>query len=491
MTWAVEVYATYKKVRIIRQLLSRDKEEVMAENNVRKKKKRKNTTTGLVLLVLVLTVIILGIILIIVNKLDKNNKNNNKVSLKTSKIEYEADGSDFKISPSDVLNGPSDKVSTAVIDSTSVNAKNVGEYEIKVTCDGNTYTVTVSVKDTKKPVIDVANTTQKVPAGQELEAAKVITNITDATECKTGFVMADELDDVAGKIKSTVSFNEKGTYTVYAAAVDSAGNYSTLPVTVEVTEAVKVDYLNSGAKVKVDANTDFSKIDNKTIPFGFSNEDRDENNRPNGCNYYKTKYGKYAVDFIQPNSEYVFLTFDEGYEYGNTPEILDTLKEKNVKAVFFVTLPFAKSEPKLIQRMIDEGHVIGNHTVTHPSAGLQSLSVEDQIKEIKDVHDYMLENYNYEMYLFRFPTGAFSEQSLAIVQSLGYRSVFWSFAHRDWVVDDQPDVGESLQKALNQAHGGEIFLLHGVSTTDTKMLGDLIDGLRAKGFKFGYYAKTN
>lgn len=149
MTWAVEVYATHKKVRIIRQLLSRDKEEVMAENNVRKKKKRKNTTTGLVLLVLVLTVIILGIILIIVNKLDKNNKNNNKVSLKTSKIEYEADGSDFKISPSDVLNGPSDKVSTAVIDSTSVNAKNVGEYEIKVTCDGNTYTVTVSVKDTK------------------------------------------------------------------------------------------------------------------------------------------------------------------------------------------------------------------------------------------------------------------------------------------------------------------------------------------------------
>lgn len=208
MTWAVEVYATHKKVRIIRQLLSRDKEEVMAENNVRKKKKRKKTTTGLVLLVLVLTVIILGIILIIVNKLDKNNKNN-KVSLKTSKIEYEADGSDFKISPSDVLNGPSDKVSTAVIDSTSVNAKNVGEYEIKVTCDGNTYTVTVSVKDTKKPVIDVANTTQKVPAGQELEAAKVITNITDATECKTGFVMADELDDVAGKIKSTVSFNER------------------------------------------------------------------------------------------------------------------------------------------------------------------------------------------------------------------------------------------------------------------------------------------
>lgn len=463
----------------------------MAVKNVRKKKKRKNTTTGLVLLVLVLTVIILGIILIIVNKLDKNNKNNNKVSLKTSKIEYEADGSDFKINPSDVLNGPSDKVSAAVIDSSAVNAKSVGEYEITVTCDGNTYTVTVTVKDTKKPVIDVANTTQKIPAGQDLEADKVITNITDATDCKTGFVTADELDDVAGKIKSTVSFNEQGTYTVYAAAVDSAGNYSTVAVTVEVTEAVKVDYLNSGAEVKADANTDFNAIDNTTIPYGFSNDDRDENNRPNGCNYYKTKYGKYAVDFIQPNSEYVFLTFDEGYEYGNTPEILDTLKEKNVKAVFFVTLPFVKSEPELVQRMIDEGHVIGNHTVSHPSAGLQTLSVEEQIKEIKDVHDYMLENFNYEMYLFRFPTGAFSEQSLAIVQSLGYRSVFWSFAHRDWVVDDQPDVAESLQKALDQAHGGEIFLLHGVSTTDTKMLGDLIDGLRAKGFKFGYYAKTN
>lgn len=107
------------------------------------------------------------------------------------------------------------------------------------------------------------------------------------------------------------------------------------------------------------------------------------------------------------------------------------------------------------------------------------------------MNDYVLENYGYQMYLFRFPTGAFSEQSLAIVQSLGYRSVFWSFAHHDWVTDDQPDVAESLQKAVDKAHGGAIYLLHAVSSTNTTMLGDFIDGCRAKGYEFGYYGKVD
>jgi len=217
----------------------------------------------------------------------------------------------------------------------------------------------------------------------------------------------------------------------------------------------------------------------------------DENNRPTGLQWYINRYGKYTADFIQPESNYIYLTMDEGYEYGLTEGILDTLKEKNVKAVFFITLPYAKQNPELVQRMIDEGHVVGNHSVTHPSAGLSTLSVEQQINEVKEVNDYVLEHFGYQMYLFRFPTGAFSEQSLAIVQSQGYRSVFWSFAYKDWVVDEQPDVASSLANALNKVHGGAIYLLHAESTTNASMLADFIDGCRAKGFEFGYYSKVD
>ena len=182
---------------------------------------------------------------------------------------------------------------------------------------------------------------------------------------------------------------------------------------------------------------------------------------------------------------------DEGYEYGLTEGILDTLKEKNVKCVFFITLPYAKENPELVQRMIDEGHVVGNHSVTHPAAGLSTLSIEQQINEVKEVNDYVLEHFGYQMYLFRFPTGAFSEQSLAIVQSQGYRSVFWSFAYKDWIVDDQPDVATSLANALNKVHGGAIYLLHAESTTNAQMLADFIDGCREKGYEFGYYSKVD
>lgn len=235
---------------------------------------------------------------------------------------------------------------------------------------------------------------------------------------------------------------------------------------------------------------DFDSYSSEYVPFGFGSE-VDENNRPTGLQWYINRYGKYTADFIQPESNYIYLTMDEGYEYGLTEGILDTLKEKNVKAVFFITLPYAKQNPELVQRMIDEGHVVGNHSVTHPSAGLSTLSVEQQINEVKEVNDYVLEHFGYQMYLFRFPTGAFSEQSLAIVQSQGYRSVFWSFAYKDWVVDEQPDVASSLANALNKVHGGAIYLLHAESTTNASMLADFIDGCRAKGFEFGYYSKVD
>lgn len=114
--------------------------------------------------------------------------------------------------------------------------------------------------------------------------------------------------------------------------------------------------------------SNFVNYSTEKVPYGFGAE-VDEDNRPDGCTWYANKFSNYTALFIMPKSNNIYLTFDEGYEYGFSGEILDTLKEKNVKAVFFITLPYAKQNPDLVQRMIDEGHIIGNHTTTHPAGG--------------------------------------------------------------------------------------------------------------------------
>lgn len=211
----------------------------------------------------------------------------------------------------------------------------------------------------------------------------------------------------------------------------------------------------------------------------------DAENRPNGATLYQEKYGQYAADFIREDTTQIYLTFDEGYENGYTAGILDTLKEKNVQAVFFVTQPYVESEPELVQRMIDEGHIVGNHSVTHPS--FPEISFEECQQEIIGLHNYMKENFGYEMSLFRFPMGEFSEADLKVVQDLGYRSVFWSFAYRDWLVDDQPDPQEAITTIESKCHPGAIYLLHAVSQTNAQILGQVIDDLRRQGYTFCAY----
>ena len=207
----------------------------------------------------------------------------------------------------------------------------------------------------------------------------------------------------------------------------------------------------------------------------------DEDNRPVDATRAQEKYGDYEAYFIVPDDGKIYLTFDEGYENGYTPQILDVLKEKDVKAVFFVTMQYVKDEPELVQRMIDEGHVVGNHSVRHKS--MPTLDVDTMISEVVDLHEYVLENFGYEMYLFRPPTGTYSEQSLAVLQELGYKSVLWSFAHYDYAVDDQPDPQKTYDKIVAAAHGGAIYLLHAVSKTNTEVLGDVIDAFRDQGFE--------
>lgn len=214
-----------------------------------------------------------------------------------------------------------------------------------------------------------------------------------------------------------------------------------------------------------------------------------EDKRPVACVAFQEKYASLNADFLKENEKVIYLTFDEGYENGYSEKILDILKEKNVSAVFFVTMPYAKKEDIIMKRFVEEGHVIGSHSVTHPSGGMPSLSVEEQIQEYQELHDFVKNTYQYDMYLFRPPAGIFSEQSLAVTSYCGYRSVMWSFAYADWDPDKQPSKEEALSKMKGRLHNGAIYLLHAVSATNTAVLGEFIDYARNEGYEFKKYER--
>ncbi len=226
-----------------------------------------------------------------------------------------------------------------------------------------------------------------------------------------------------------------------------------------------------------------SQLDATKKGWGWGGGGRDEKNRPMSPLVHQEKLGKYGAHFILPDSDKVYLTFDEGYEYGYTPMILDTLKEKGVSAVFFITGHFVKTHPDLVQRMIDEGHILGNHSDKHPN--YPDLPLAEAAKDLMALHEKVKKDFGYEMKLFRFPEGSYSEQMLGLVQSLGYQSVFWSFAHNDWDVKNQPLTVEAQEKIVENAHPGAIYLLHAVSRTNAEVLGEAIDLIRAKGLEFG------
>ncbi len=206
----------------------------------------------------------------------------------------------------------------------------------------------------------------------------------------------------------------------------------------------------------------------------------DEHNCPTGAADFQAEYGEYGAYALSEDASRIILTFDQGYENGYTAGILDTLKEKGVSAIFFLTGDYAKKEPALVRRMIAEGHTIGNHGMTH--AAIPTLSDEALEEEIMSLHRYVQERFGYDMQYFRPPCGEYDLPSLVKIQSLGYRTVFWSMAYADWKTDDQPEPQAALEKLTNSAHGGAVYLLHSVSETNAKILGSLIDALRAKGY---------
>lgn len=213
-----------------------------------------------------------------------------------------------------------------------------------------------------------------------------------------------------------------------------------------------------------------------------------DHKQPNDPLLLQKQYESMNARWLLKNEKQVCLTFDEGYENGYTPQILDTLKEKQVKAIFFVTYDFASQNPELINRMIKEGHVVGNHTYRHYS--MDEVSDDVARQEVTFLHNYIKEKHNYTMSYFRFPKGEFSERSAQIVKDLGYTSVFWSFAYADWDTSNQIDESTAFTRICESTHPGEIILLHAVSATNANILGKVIDDIEKQGYTFTTNVQT-
>ncbi len=234
------------------------------------------------------------------------------------------------------------------------------------------------------------------------------------------------------------------------------------------------------------SDEELALIDNSEINYG-QGVQFDAEGKPYGATDFNSKFSKYSAYAVSETDEkQIYLTFDLGYENGYTERILDTLKEKDVKAVFFITGGYCKyADPAIVQRIIDEGHVLGNHGQNHKSiSDLLEVSIPDAEAELTTLQDYIRENYNYEMKYMRPPEGVYSERALALAQRMGYKTWLWSFAYADWDTSNQPECNAALDKITAHPHSGEIILLHAVSSTNTEILGDVIDRYEAEGYTF-------
>ena len=249
-------------------------------------------------------------------------------------------------------------------------------------------------------------------------------------------------------------------------------------VNAEPKPQIRQEDLTDYSDLKIDALYALDKLDNKKNGWGFKRPAQGV--RPSMGDVIDSLFKKYDAFYLAPDNKNVYLTFDCGYENGYTEKILDTLWNNKVKAVFFVTLPFAKENPKIVNRMLNEGHVVGNHTNNHPSMPSKDITV--LFNEIAETDKYILDNFKYKMTYFRPPSGEYSERTLAVTQALGYKSVFWSFAYLDYDVKKQPSKSEAYKMITTHSHPGAIFLLHAVSKANTEALGDVIATLKTQGY---------
>lgn len=180
----------------------------------------------------------------------------------------------------------------------------------------------------------------------------------------------------------------------------------------------------------------------------------------------------------------IYLTFDVGYENGNVEKTLDILKEENVQGAFFVLSHFLKSAPACAQKMLNEGHLVCNHTATHKNAC--TLTEEELREEISSLETIFSEKTGARMSpFFRPPEGKYDEKTLALAKKLGYKTVFWSLAYADWDDKKAPSDEKAKELLKNNTHNGAIVLIHPTSDINVRILKDMIHYWKNEGYRFG------
>lgn len=225
-----------------------------------------------------------------------------------------------------------------------------------------------------------------------------------------------------------------------------------------------------------------SSLNNKLLSWGIRRKPNNEtpDADPGAPKMLKKYYGVYIGD---TSCKTVYLTFDEGYENGYTSKILNVLRDNNVKAAFFITGPYLNEHQDLVRRMVEEGHIVGNHTIHHPS--LPSCDDRRLEEEVLGLSRAFKEKFGEDMKYLRPPKGEYSERSLEITSRLGYCNVFWSFAYDDWYRDKIRGADYAYNKVLSNLHNGAVLLLHAVSKDNAEALDKIIKTVKEKGYSFG------
>ena len=200
----------------------------------------------------------------------------------------------------------------------------------------------------------------------------------------------------------------------------------------------------------------------------------------------KEELAEYDAWYLGADTEKVlYLTFDCGYENGNTEKILDALHKHNAKATFFVVGHFLESAPDLVKRMKEEGHMVGNHTWHHPD--MDTIAEEAKFREELDLVAAKYKEITGEElnHFYRPPQGKYNLNNLAMAKKLGYQTIFWSLAYVDWNVDAQPTKEEAFSKLTGRVHPGAVVLLHNTSKTNGEILDELLTKWEEMGYHFG------
>ena len=226
---------------------------------------------------------------------------------------------------------------------------------------------------------------------------------------------------------------------------------------------------------------DFSTFSNKKICWGIKRADN--HNQPDiGSKNKKMMEECGGLYMGNPEKNYVYLTFDSGYEAGYTEKILEVLKQNEVTATFFITGHYVNSKPELVQKMIDGGHIVGNHTVNHKS--MPDIGLDTVKSEVMNLHTAVYDKFGYEMKYIRPPKGECSERTIKYTNSLGYKTVMWSLAYDDWDENKQGRESYGKEKVLSNIHNGAIILLHSTSKDNANILDDVIKSVKEMGYEF-------